>query len=270
MKSTSLKLTGCLLIMITCLANGQEISRRLAGTDVSGDTITKINYTREDFNNERPPVYLKTVKGMDIRTKPLHLIEARPHAAGNRYIDLGPYYNFALSEEIHGKPGNTISLTPGINEYHGVKFDVRGIIQLASNVSYERSHIHYPRQITSIPVNRAAKKLCFLHSSAWASERGTDVADIVIHYANHEKRTITMKYRVDVEDWWFHPENSVIPPEAVLAWEGSNERVKDQGMVLKLYHYTWENPLPEVEITSIDLVSSMNDTGYMLYGITCL
>jgi len=62
----------------------------------------------------------------------------------------------------------------------------------------------------------------------------------------------------------------VIPPGAVLAWEGSNERVKDQGMDLKLYHYTWENPMPEVEIASVDLVSSMNDTGYMLYGITCL
>ncbi|HER08692.1 MAG TPA: hypothetical protein ENO20_07250 [Bacteroides sp.] len=207
---------------------------------------------------------------MKIRTQPLLAIEARPSDASKKYIDLGPYYNFSLSEEIHGKPGNTIPLPAGIHAYHGVKFDVRGIIQLASNVSYENSHIRYPRQITGIPVNQKADQLCFLHSSAWASEPGTDVVDIVIHYANQKTQTVTLQYQVHVEDWWFHPENSVIPPSAVLAWEGSNERVKDQGMDLKLYHYTWENPMPEVEITSIDLVSSMNDTGYMLYGITCL
>jgi len=236
----------------------------------SGDTITKINYTREDFTHERPPAYSKTVSEMSIRTKPLHAIEARPSDAGDKYVDLGPYYNFALSEEIHGKPGNTIPLPSGINEYHGVNFDVRGIIQLASKVAYENSHIHYPQRITGIPVDRVADKLCFLHSSAWASEPGTDVVDLVIHYANQKTQTVTLQYQVHVEDWWFHPENSVIPPEAVLAWEGSNERVKDQGMDLKLYHFTWENPIPDVEITSIDLVSSMNDTGYMLYGITCL
>jgi len=28
--------------------------------------------------------------------------------------------------------------------------------------------------------------------------------------------------------------------------------------------------MPDVEIISIDLISAMNDTGYMLYGITCL
>jgi len=84
---------------------------------------------------------------------------------------------------------------------------VRGIIQLASHVSYKNSHIHYPRQITGIPVNLMADKLCFLHSSAWASETGTEVVDIVIHYANQKTQTVTLQYQVHVEDWWFHPEN---------------------------------------------------------------
>jgi hypothetical protein len=73
-----------------------------------------------------------------------------------------------------------------------------------------------------------------------------------------------------VEDWWFNLTTSKFPPEAELAWKGMNERVKDLGCILQLYHFTWVNPMPNVEIPSIDMISSMNDTGYMLFGVTCL
>jgi len=207
---------------------------------------------------------------MKIRVKPLKSIEKRHLPDETKYVDLGAFYNFALSEEIHGKPGNTIPLKSGIDNYNGVHFDVRGIIQLASNVAFEKSHIQYPEKISGIQINRLADKFCFLHSSAWESKKGSNVVNIVIHYANNQERTITIRNQEDVEDWWFMQGKSIIPTNAQLAWEGSNKRVKDMGVVLKLYHYTWENPLPEVEITMVDLISSMNDTGYMLYGITCL
>jgi hypothetical protein len=207
---------------------------------------------------------------MKIRTNPLNHINERLMPDLTKYVDLARFYNFAISEEIHGKPDNTIPIPSGISDFYGVKFDVRGIIQLASNVSYEKSHIHYPDEIIGISVNNVADSLCFLHSSAWESEKGTAVVDIVVHYANNQKKTITIKNQIDVEDWWFHPQNSIFPVNAKLAWEGSNSRVKDLGFVLKLYRYTWINPIPNIEISSIDLISAMNDTGYMLYGITCL
>ena len=207
---------------------------------------------------------------MNIRTNPLQEIVARQTLEDPKYVDLGPFYNFALSEEIHGKPGNTIPLKQGVDDYNGVNFDVRGIIQLASKVAFEKSHIQYPEKIAGILVNHLANELCFLHSSAWESKKGTDVVTIVIHYANNQERTITIRNQEDVEDWWFMPGKSIFPVNAQLAWEGSNTRVKDLGFELKLYRFTWVNPLPEIEITSVDLVSSMNDTGYMLFGITCL
>jgi len=235
-----------------------------------GDSIIRINYTTEDFDNERPPVYSNIINKMNIRTKPLHAIDARQSPDENQYVDLGSFYNFALSEEIHGKPGNNLPIPSGINNFNGVKFDARGVIQLASNVSFEKSHIKYPQEITGIPVNRKAKKLCFLHSSAWESIKGTEVVRLVVNYANNQKQIITMRNQIEVEDWWFNLEKSVFPSEAKLAWEGTNNRVKDLGCVLKLYQYTWKNPMPNVEIMSIDVISAMNDTGYMLYGITCL
>jgi hypothetical protein len=43
-----------------------------------GDSITKINYTSDDFDNERPPVYSKkNLAQMKIRTKPLTPIDQR-------------------------------------------------------------------------------------------------------------------------------------------------------------------------------------------------
>ncbi len=233
------------------------------------DSITKITYTSDDFDKELPPVQSKK-EMMQIRTKPLRAIVPRQFPDDGRYVDLEPYYNFSLSEEIHGKPGNTIPIPSGINDFNGVNFDARGIIQLASKVSLEMSHINYPKEISGIPVHHMADELCFLHSSAWESETGTEVVRIVVNYADNRKKTITIRSRIEVEDWWFHPKNSVFPPRAELAWEGSNPRVKDLGFVLKLYRYTWENPRPDVEIRSIDLISAMNDTGYMLYGVTCL
>jgi hypothetical protein len=109
-----------------------------------------------------------------------------------------------------------------------------------------------------------------LHSSAWESPKFTDVATIQVNYAGNQKRSIAIRYQVEVEDWWFNLQKSVFPAAAELAWEGVNNRVKDLGCVLKLYRYTWGNPLPEVEIESIDLISAMNNTGYMLLGITCI
>jgi hypothetical protein len=47
---------------------------------------------------------------MPIRTKPLHPIEKRQFTDEHEYVDLGPFYNIALSEEIHGKPGNKIPI----------------------------------------------------------------------------------------------------------------------------------------------------------------
>ena len=205
-----------------------------------------------------------------VRTKPLQAIEERAPTTDGRFVDLGPYYNFSLSEEIHGKPGNTIPIPSGISEFAGVRIDSRGIIQLSSKVAFQNSHIEYPGEIKGIVVNHRADSLCFLHSSAWASPTGAEVAKIVVHYEDGQQQVIPIRYRVDVEDWWFTPASSVIPPHARVAWEGSNNRVEEQGISLKLYLYTWVNPLPDLEITSIDLISSMNDTGYMLFGVTCL
>jgi hypothetical protein len=205
-----------------------------------------------------------------IRTRPLHSLASREAAAGDRFVDLGPYYNFSLSEEIHGKPGNTIPIPAGIHLYDGIEIESRGVIQLSSKLAFMNSHLEYPREITGIAVHRHADSLCFLHSSAWASKTGTEVVRIVVHYEDGRKQTIPIRYQLEVEDWWFHPVNSMIPPNARVAWEGSNPRVEEQGISLKLYLYTWANPLPGLEISTIDLISSMNDTGYMLFGLTCL
>jgi len=228
-----------------------------------------MNYSSDDFEKELSPGYSKK-EIMQTRTKPIRPISPRQLPEDGRFVNLESFYNFSSGEEIHGKPANTIPIPSGINDFMEVKFDARGIIQLASSVSFEKSHIHYPKEIIGIPVNHLADSLCFLQSSAWESETGKAVVHIVVHYANDQKRTITISHKVEVADWWVNPEHSTSPPEAEIAWEGSNPRVEELGLVLKLYRYTWVNPMPEVEIKSIDLISAMNETGYMLFGITCL
>ena len=136
-----------------------------------GDSITKINYSSDDFEKELSPGYSKKVI-MQTRTKPIRPVTPRQLPENGRFVNLESFYNFSSSEEIHGKPANTIPIPSGINDFMGVKFDARGIIQLASSVSFEKSHIHYPKEIIGVPVNHPADSLCFLQSSAWESRNG--------------------------------------------------------------------------------------------------
>jgi hypothetical protein len=56
-----------------------------------------------------------------------------------RLIDLSAYYNAALTESWYdGAEGNDLSeLTPGLRELAGVRFDVRGLIQVGRALNDE-------------------------------------------------------------------------------------------------------------------------------------
>jgi hypothetical protein len=207
---------------------------------------------------------------MDIRLKPLKAIVSGSPKAGMNSINLEKFYNISLQEEVHGKPGNLLPVEPGLAEFNGQLFDIRGIIQLSSSVSEEKTHIFYPKEVIEIPIQQLAEKLCFIHSSAWESKKGEKVVDIIVNYADGTSQNIDIKYQLDVEDWWFFIEKSIFPVNCQSAWKGSNDRVKDLNCIIQLYQYTWINPQPQVEIESIDLLSAMNGTGYMLYALNCL
>ena len=60
----------------------------------------------------------------------------------------------------------------------------------------------------------------------------------------------------------------VTSSQVSVAWIGNNVRSRARNYRLQLFRRTWENPTPEVEITSIDFVSAITGAAPFLIAIT--
>jgi hypothetical protein len=125
----------------------------------------------------------------------------------------------------------------------------------------------YPEAVTGIQVNHKGAQLHFLNACFWATEPGTKLGDYVIHYADGQTRTAPIVYGRTIMDWWMHPGGDA-PTEAQVVWQGSDPATRSMGMVTQLSDYVWDNPLPDVEISSVDLVSDLAESGPFLVALT--
>jgi hypothetical protein len=174
-----------------------------------------------------------------------------------------------LEDEIHSKPGNTLSRLPqGIQSFQGTKFDVRGVIQLAGKDSLQITGVVYPEAVKGIWVHKKGRQLHFLHAAAWNPEDGNlEIGQYILHYANGKSGSIPIIYHENVSDWWARQNDKPLPC-AQIAWEGTNPRTREIGFLVRLFKYTYKNPLPEIEIESMDFVSKLVHSAPMLVAVT--
>ena len=66
----------------------------------------------------------------------------------------------------------------------------------------------------------------------------------------------------------WHPDGDEGATRAEAVWKGHNGLSRELGLYLRLYKRTWENPSPEIEIESIDLVSAPAPAQPFLIAIT--
>lgn len=73
------------------------------------------------------------------------------------------------------------------------------------------------------------------------------------------------------------PRPRPVTPDARVAWEGTNPAATDDqkdrsgevtGKELRLYVSAWKNPRPDIEVTSLDLVSRETDSAPFFLAIT--
>ena len=107
-----------------------------------------------------------------------------------------------------------------------------------------------------------------LFRSAFAVQPGTDVASYFILYTDKQVRQLPVVYCEQIADWWFDPKHPLEPTDAKVAWTGQNEAAEAYGKSLRLYRFTWENPLKEVEVASISFVSAASISAPFLIAIT--
>ena len=178
-------------------------------------------------------------------------------------IDLTPYYNSSKRTGL----SPLASLPSGLQTMAGTVFDIRGVIQLSRR--RDRSgDSGYLEKIIDINIGLKSRRLHFLHATTFQAEGGTRVGSYVVRYAKNEPQVIPIVYGEDVRNWETVKREPLTTQKSSLAWIGSNPLVQSQTGLLRLFKTTWENPLPDDEIASIDFVSSMSDAAPFLVAIT--
>jgi hypothetical protein len=129
---------------------------------------------------------------------------------------------------------------------------------------------NYPGAVLDVPVRGLGSRIHFLQSSENSSGavEGAPYGRIVLHYTNGETRRFDLLYAVHGRDWMQNPRNPVQPPldpNTTLGWSELHPR---RGTMIRFYHTTFANPLPDVEITSADFVSPLQSANLLLFGFT--
>ena len=194
-------------------------------------------------------------------------IPARDPRAGSRTLDLSANYNGLLGDSWQGFPGDDLAELPsGLQKFGGVPFDARGVVQLSG--AEGESSFEFPKKVEGIRVNQICRRIHFLHGSAFDPRGKTNIACYVIHYADNQVREFPIVYGQQIADWWFDSKRSFAPSDAKVVWTGQNEAAKAYGKALRLYQTTWENPLKDIEVASISLVSRMTLSAPFVIAIT--
>lgn len=198
--------------------------------------------------------------------KPSQPIPSRAPGTDVRLLDLSDHYNAALTETWHrgGMSNNTLKDLPrGVHAFDEISFDVRGIVQLSGRGALQELDVEFPKKVTGIAAGLQADTLHFLHGCGWAAPNGTAIGKYVIHYANGQMRTIPIIYGTHLQDWWADSAGTTLD----VAWSGPNHSASD-GSNISIYQMAWPNPLPSLEIASIDYQSEVEEPAPFLIAIT--
>ncbi len=200
--------------------------------------------------------------------RPPPTVPPRPAATPASQLDLTRHYNAQLDEDWHltGGAGNSLGTVPTeLVDLGGVKFDARGILQLAS-ASLAAQHTGYPLAVTRLPVAQACRALHFLGACGYAGSEspGAQVGRYVVHYADGTQAEIPIRHGQDTGDWWRQAEAQPGATTAPVAWEGPNP----EGRPVRLFRQTWRNPKPDVRIDHLDFVSAKRSSAPFLLAIT--
>ena len=195
-----------------------------------------------------------------------------------KLLDLTDFYTGNLSAvSTPNSMGYSLPELPStFKPLKGVSFDLRGVVQLesgdipvgAGNRSEpqtvgEISGRPVPERVKGIPVNQRSEALHFLMSCTYGrAALGSEVAHFVIHYEDGSQETKSILYPNDIADWVGGNNDRV--PEDKIGWQIDRG---EQGERI-LSEIVWQNPHPDMTITSIDFVSGLKACAPFLVGIT--
>lgn len=198
-------------------------------------------------------------------------ISPRPPGLDSRMVDLSRHYTCSMrSPWLWRNSGNDlVDLPDGAARLSTipVELDLRGIIQLGANGMIAP----FPAQSGPVPVQARGHALHFLEGAVVETIEktlpliGTEIGYYVVRYEDGHQLRIPILYGPNVLSWEYADADPTAHG-AKVAWQGPNR--KKAGQFIRLYHQRWQNPRPEVEIATLEFVSSMTSASPFLIAAT--
>ena len=205
-------------------------------------------------------------------------------------LDISGQVNWPTHDEDTGRRGWTFAgserdlsdLPVGRQIFNGVEWLIPDPAAAKGNgcigIAATKGKGSLPEELKGIPVRAKAERLWFLHTSAW----GIPALTYRIYYTDDRKAwipgkpdpfiDIRVEPAVHLADWWNVGKvkiGDIYLPGAEPGW--ISQRTTQNGAENRgrgLYRMSWDNPHPEKEIESIDIIRTGGDGMAMILGIT--
>ncbi|MDA1277899.1 MAG: hypothetical protein O2960_28210, partial [Verrucomicrobia bacterium] len=178
-------------------------------------------------------------------------------------IDLTDFVNTPFSSMIRTED-ETFEFPSPLEVNDGVQFKVTGLVQLAGLAANPITS-RLPDRVTGIKVQRKCRRIHFLHAAGPGGrpDEGTRIGSYLVRFSNGESIELPIIYGKNLRSWWGFPGEPPQATNAEVSWT-----TMSSGTPVRLFVNTWENPKPNVEISSVDVVANIARAGLFLAGVT--
>lgn len=215
-------------------------------------------------------------------------LRERPATASSELLDLRPWCNARIEDPwIFAEWGQELksfedSLENGLLRHDGVAFDAAGLIQLNGRLmpepngpshpyTYGYRDPHYPEKVEGIAAGQSFHRLHLLGGVLFDSPAGTEVARLkFIRAGEAPSSMMRWIYGRDVAGLYFRRNQGVDHDleGARVAWTGVSDLPFLADFGARLFHLTWDNPMPDVVVEKMDFYHGDQASAPFLLAIT--
>lgn len=192
----------------------------------------------------------------------------RDPAAPSQLLDLSSHYTDTLDGSdlvglLNDEDSDLRELPSGVHRLNGIAFDLRGLIRLRdfspTNDPLILLKKDFPEQTQPIPIGAAVRRLHALGgvSTSGGCAVGTPVLRLIWRYADGVERETSVNYGEHLRNWRSHWDPDADVTSGRVAWTGASPASIKFGGKLRLYHFSLENPRPDVAVTSLQWVGGL-------------
>ena len=189
----------------------------------------------------------------------------RPAEATSRQLDLGEHYMSSGQALPLINPAFPMygSMGEKLTTLEGITYDVRGIVGVGLGPD---KRVNWPLEVKGIPVRHKATKLHMLQACGYAGSTGgvgEKVGSYRLNYRNGTSAEIPILYGYDLQEHHRKYHKVIENAKSQMVWKS------DAGSVpTSLFHRAYENPHPDLEIATIDLISTHDTVTPYVAAIT--